>query len=299
VYPTERATFSVFYHRVGDFEGSIDADAITALNNLGDIVPAAGSISYEVENFGAAVGYAVSDTFSIGATVAYSDFTLASRTTRGAGLDESSTQRQRGSDDDIVFSVGALWQITPQWNLGLAYRDGGDFSYTSSNVDADGDPLIDDIKTGFAVPDVFSAGLAFRPTDNWLFTLDVNFIEYSQLTDDVDSIFPGVVANLDVDDGTEVRLGAEYAFLEMATPMFVRAGVWLDPDHRLAYGGPTPTDCNVEFEACTDAVLFPEGDDETHFSLGVGWAFSTFVLDFAADFSDQVDTYSVSGVMRF
>jgi long-subunit fatty acid transport protein len=302
VYPTERATLSVFYHRVGDFEGSVDADSIEYLDNLGPvgrIDPALGSISYQVENFGAAVGFAVSDTFSIGATIAYSDFTLSSRTTRG-GFDPGTSQRQRGSDDDIVFSLGALWQITPQWNLGLAYRDGGDFSYTSSNVDEDGDLLVD-LKTGFAVPDVFSAGLAFRPTDNWLFTLDVNFVEYSQLTDDVDSIFPGVVANLDVDDGTEIRFGAEYAFLEMATPMFLRAGVWLDPDHRLAYGGPTPGDCNsdADFEACTDSILFPEGDDETHFSLGVGWAFSTFVLDFAADFSDQVDTYSVSGVMRF
>ncbi len=301
VYPTERATFSLFYHRVGDFEGSVNADAIEYLDDLGPagrIDPALGSISYEVENFGAAVGFSVSDTFSIGATIAYSDFALASRTTRG-GIDPGSSQRQRGSDDDIVFSLGALWQITPQWNFGLAYRDGGDFSYTSSNLDADGDPLIADVKTGFAVPNVFSAGLAFRPTDAWLFSLDVNFVEYSKLTDDVDSIFPGVVANLDVDDGTEVRLGAEYAFLDMATPMFLRAGVWFDPDHRLAYGGPTPTDCNIDFEACVDAVLFTKGDDETHFSLGLGWAFTSFQLDLAADFSDIVDTYSVSGVMRF
>ncbi len=300
VYPTERATFSVYYHRVGDFKGSVDADPIVFLDNLGpagDIAPATGSISYEIENFGAAIGFAVSDTFSIGANLAYSDFTLSSRTARG-GVNGDSSQRQSGNDDDIVFSVGALWQLTPQWNLGLAYRRGGDFEYNAINVDEDGNTVAD-LNSEFAVPNVFSAGLAYRPTDAWLFTLDVNYIEYSRLTDDVDSIFPGVVTNLDVDDGTEIRLGAEYAFLEMATPMFLRAGVWLDPDHRLAYGGPTPTNCDNEFGACVDSILFAEGDDETHFSLGVGWAFSTFVLDFAADFSDQVDTYSVSGVMRF
>lgn len=302
VYPTERATFSVFYHRVGDFEGSVDAEGIEYLDNAGpagQIDSAAGSISYEVENLGAAVGFKVSDTFSIGATVAYSDFTLSSRTSRGGGFDQSSLQRQSGNDDDIVFSVGALWQLTPQWNLGLAYRTGGDFEYTATNVDENGDPYVDPVRSEFAVPNVFSAGLAFRPTDAWLFSLDVNFIEYSRLTDAVDSIYPGVVTDLDVEDGTEVRLGAEYAFLEMATPMFLRGGVWFDPDHRLAYGGPTPTDCNDEFEACTDSILFSDGDDETHFSLGVGWAFSNFTLDFAADFSDQVDTYAMSGVMRF
>jgi long-subunit fatty acid transport protein len=299
VYPTERATFSFFYHKVGDFEGGVDSEAIEFVSASGNpieqFLPAAGNLSYEVENFGAAVGFEVSDNFSIGATVAYSDFTLSSRTDRFADGEIQNTQRQNGNDDDIVFSVGALWQISPQWNFGLAYRSGGEFEYTASNDAGSGTSL----RTEFAVPNVFSAGLAFRPTDAWLFSLDLNWVEYSRLTDDVDSVFPGVVADLDVDDGTEIRFGAEYAFLEMATPMFVRGGVWFDPDHRLAYGGPTPTDCATEFDACVDSFLFPEGDDETHFSLGVGWAFSTFVLDFAADFSDQVDTYSVSGVMRF
>lgn len=301
VYPTERATFSVYYHKVGDFEGSLDADSIEifdSLGALGQFVPATGNLRYEVENIGAAVGYKVSDTFSVGATVAYSDFSISSRS---QGLDEdgavANTQRQNGSDDDIVFTLGALWQLTPKWNLGLAYRSGGDFEYGATNVDADGDELA--VGTDFAVPDVLSAGLAYRPTDAWLFTFDVNHIEYSRLSDDLVSIREVADPRLSYDDGTEVRLGAEYAFLEMTNIMFLRGGVWLDPDHRLAYDGPAPSDCFDDPDSCFNSALFTDGDDEVHFSLGLGWQFPSFQLNFAGDWSDVVDTYSVSGVMTF
>jgi long-subunit fatty acid transport protein len=300
VYPTERATFSLFYHKVGDFEGSLDADSILILDRLGalgDFVPSVGNLRYDVENFGGAVGFKVSDSFSIGATVAYSDFSIASLTERLVDGAVESTQRQSGSDDDIVYTLGALWQITPQWNFGLAYRSGGDFEYRASNVNSDGDVL--ERKTDFSVPNVVSAGLAFRPTDAWLFTLDVNYIEYSRLSDDLVSVLQVDDPRLSFDDGTEIRFGAEYAFLEMSTPMFLRAGVWQDPDHRLAYDGPRPGDCFADPDSCFNSALFTNGDDETHFSLGLGWAFSSFQLDLAADFSDIVDTYSVSGVMRF
>ncbi len=302
VYPTERATFSLFYHRVGDFESSLVGDSITyedALGTFGEYIPLTGQLSYEVENFGAAVGFKVSDTFSIGASLAYSDFTISSRTERFLDDEVFSTLRQTGSDDDLVYTLGALWQITPQWNLGMAYRSGGDFKYAGSNTLANGNRL--DLTPDFAVPNVFSAGLAFRPTDAWLFTLDVNWIEYSRFADDIESTVGRPELDLGIDDGTEVRFGTEYAFWDMQTPMFLRAGVWLDPDHRVAYDGAQPGDClqGNAFDSCELSMLFPEGDDETHFSLGVGWQFTAFQLNFAADFSDLVDTYSVSGVMAF
>lgn len=306
VYPTERATFSLFYHRIGDFETSYGADSIHLVDRNGnptdELIPTRAHLSYEVQNFGGAVGFKVSETFSLGLTVAYSDFSIDSidqRFDRATDTVPFNVQRQDGGDDDIVYSLGALWQLTPQWNLGLAYRSGGNFNYDGSNtIVASGDQL--QFSPSFDVPNIFSAGLAFRPSDAWLFTLDVNFIEYSRLTDNIESAFNEPTApRIEIDDGTEIRFGAEYAFLEMTTPLFLRGGVWRDPDHRLAFSGAAPTNCNVNVTDCLTATLYTQGDDEMHYSVGFGWSFEKFQLDFAADLSDVVDIYSASGVWRF
>jgi hypothetical protein len=87
----------------------------------------------------------------------------------------------------------------------------------------------------------------------------------------------------------ELHLGAEYAFLDREPVIAVRGGVWLDPDHR--------------FRSISDDVehrlLFQEGEDEIHFSLGLGLAFKSFQIDLAADFSDLVDTFSLSAIYSF
>ena len=305
VYPTERATFALYYHRVGDFEGRVAADAIEFVNANGNptdqYLSASGRIRYQIENFGASAGFKVSDSFSVGLSLAYSDFTISSRSQRSFDVGEPpfSEQRQSGSDNDLVYTLGALWQLNSQWNLGLAYRSGGDFSYRASNVILDtGDRL--DFTPDFKVPQVFSAGLAFRPSDVWLFTLDLNRIEYSRLSDGIESVFNNPSAPpLSIDDGTEIRFGAEYALIELSTPMFLRAGVWRDPDHRLAFDGNRPSNCATQFDDCLAATLYTSGSDEAHYSVGLGWAFPKGQLDFAADWSDLVDTYTVSGVIRF
>ncbi len=301
VYPFERATLAVYYHRTGDFDGQLDAapiEFVDANGNFFDQYPAArGSISYQIENLGLAVGYKLSDVFSVGAAIAYSDFSIDSITERDDP--PITVQRQSGNDDDLIFSFGALWSITPKLNLGLAYRSGGDFSYAASN-----ELLITpfgelEFTPGFKVPHVLSLGLAYRPSDAWLISFDVNQIEYSRLSDNLVTVFNGALPPLSIDDGTEIRLGVEYALLEMNTPLFLRAGVWRDPDHRLAFDASAPSNCALNFDLCAAAALYPRGDDETHFSIGIGWAFEKFQLDFAADLSDLVDTYSASGVVRF
>jgi hypothetical protein len=51
--------------------------------------------------------------------------------------------------------------------------------------------------------------------------------------------------------------------------------------------------------AYAEAVLFSSGEDETHYSVGFGWAFPKFQVDFAYDASDTLDTLSLSGVYRW
>lgn len=242
----------------------------------------------DLVNYGVSAAYRFSDQFSVGLGVVYSQFDLKSDTVRSG----RNIQLQRGDDSDVTFSVGALWRLNDQWSLGTAYRRGGSFDYRAGNFDANGNPLVV-IDTGFDVPHMFGLGISWRPSDNFSLGLDVNRVEYSRLTDSYDDIF-GSATVLKSDDGTEIRLGGEYVFTQFATPFSLRAGVWREPEHALYATGPAG-DASVDI----DRALFQPGDDEIHYSLGLGWAFPRFQIDLAGDWSDQIDVYSASGVVRF
>jgi hypothetical protein len=94
---------------------------------------------------------------------------------------------------------------------------------------------------------------------------------------------------LAADDGDELRLGGEYAFLDVRPVVAIRAGIWLDPDHRFH-----STSTDPEHRA-----LFQPGEDELHLAVGLGLAFKSFQVDLAADFSDLVDTFSLSAIYSF
>ena len=133
-------------------------------------------------------------------------------------------------------------------------------------------------------------------------------MRYSQVTDGLQSVFgfsPDTLARLSIPDGTEYHLGAEYTFAQMSNPVSLRAGIWRDPRHSLAYQGNPLNDpgydpANGDFGSFALAAVFGVSKGaQTHGAIGAGIAFKQFQLDFAADFSDLVDTYSVSAVWRF
>ena len=69
----------------------------------------------------------------------------------------------------------------------------------------------------------------------------------------------------------------------------LRAGAWLDPDHVMRATSDSPY---------TQALLQPAGD-KIHYAIGFGVAFDRFQLDGAIDFSDLVDTISLSAIISF
>ncbi len=92
-----------------------------------------------------------------------------------------------------------------------------------------------------------------------------------------------------VRDGSELRLGGEYALRIVSPVLAVRLGAWLDPAHRISYEG------ELDFDR---ALLLP-GDDELHLAVGFGLAFDTLQLDLGADLSDIRDTISLSAIYTF
>ncbi len=188
---------------------------------------------------------------------------------------------------DLRLSAGLLWSFAESWRLGASYRPGPSFKGSGevragpANVFQPDGTLYDTGTGSIDFPDVLALGLSFRTADQ---RLTVGFewdrVEYSDMVDGEDGLV--------LEDGDELRLGAEYVFAERRTVAALRLGVWLDPDHLMRYEG----------ENYVAEGLLQGGDDELHFAIGLGLAFGRMTLDLGLDLSDPVDTLSLSTIYR-
>jgi long-chain fatty acid transport protein len=205
----------------------------------------------------------------------------------------------RVDDTDWGSTAGLLWWISPEWRLGGFYRQGPGFTMSGEVVAGPagsflGFPptgtIIDSATTPIGFPDVYGLGFSFQPQDGRLtIAFEWDRVEYSTILDSIDQEVIGT-SEISLEDGEELHLGAEYVFLRSSTLAAARLGVWLDPNHR-----PHFTRNGDQLEQ----ALFPPGDDQIHYALGLGLAFKRFQIDLGADFSDQVDTLSVSAIYSF
>jgi len=211
--------------------------------------------------------------------------------------------------------------MTRIWSLGVAFRQGPEFEYDAINRSGFlretifGEPrgtVLANQKARFNVPDVIAVGLAFKPSDSIRVTFDYNRIGYSSLAESVISIFEpeeeftaaerAALEGLSVDDGDVFRLGFEYLLIGLGCPgskdkscsVGVRLGAWLDPDHKVRFAAEPGLDVVTRAQA----IQFLGGDDELHFTAGVGYVFKRFQIDAAVDLSQAVDTLSLSAIFR-
>jgi len=310
VIPHDRWSFALYRHELARFETDF-----STLNgaDVGEfrLFPFRSIADLKIVSLGAAAAYKVNDNVSLGVGLTRYDFRFDTATVRVDDIDPqnisvASRQFQNGDDNAFGFNVGARFKLSDQFSLGATYRKAPRFDYKAINVlynDVDGNPLpapelfTSLNKVRFDIPDIFGVGLSWSPTDALVVNFDLDRVMYSQLTDNVNTLFDiqGAANRLYLEDGTEAHLGAEYTFASMAAPFSVRAGFWHDPRHSVAFKG-TPADATQ----AVLATLFAGGRGaENHVSVGGGWAFKRFQLDFGADLSDGLDTYSMSGVYRF
>ena len=92
-----------------------------------------------------------------------------------------------------------------------------------------------------------------------------------------------------IDDADELHLGAEYVFLDSTPVVAVRFGTWYDPDHQMR---------PIIDDPWLDALTV-NGDDEFHFTAGLGVALERSQFDIAVDLSERVDTVAVSAIFNF
>ena len=327
VYPKGRWSFAFYRHQLANFR------AQTATEGLfpGEIAPRAldrrWSTELDIVSYGVAGAYRLSDRFSLGLGIVHFrgrleapfEWTLPDDIDTLQGLFGPTSylpERQLANgtmaidDSDWGLSAGLLWSFAERWSLGAFYRQGPEFNLIFDvragpevrlielpDPQPSAGETIFVIATPMRFPDVYGFGIAYRSHDGKLAVgFEWDRVEYSSI---FLSFEPVIIENIDptldlevalaADDGDEFRIGAEYAFLDLKPVLAIRAGVWLDPDHRFR----SIID-NTEHRA-----LFQPGEDEIHVAVGLGLAFKSFQIDLAADFSDLVDTASLSVIYAF
>lgn len=275
-----------------------------------ELNPFVSAIDVQQRTWGLSGAWQAHPRFSVGATVRYQtlreealtlrvspDLQTAQITAQATATVGPDGDIELKQEKDVTFAAGFKWTLTDKLSIGGTYRNGASFTAPIFYGDqASGFRLTQVAETEFHIPDVAGVGVSFRPIPVLTVNFDAVHVTYSNLVDNFVSLSQSVrdagspyVAN----DVTELHLGAEYAFTARI-PFLLRAGVWHDPAHSVTYAGPLNS-----VERVAEAILFPEGEDQLHTSIGGGFAWPRFQIDFAYDRSKYFKVGSVSLVTRF
>lgn len=298
VVPKGRFTFALYGHRMARFEVATESQGLFLDDpgspfGTGRFPATREQVDLEVVTAGAAVAWRASERFSLGLSVVYSDLSLYTATRAFLPDDDTREslfapvsflpERQISSifveldDEDVTLSGGLLWSVTDRVSAALFYHQGGsgDGALRFEVGIPPGVPPVSG-RSRFEVPDVWGGGLAYRSGDGHVtLAAEADRVGYEGLVS-----FPGtsdeILVGRELRDAWEYHLGFEYALLRPEPVIAFRCGGWVEANG----------------EDVTD-------DRFTHLAVGVGVAGKRIQVDVGADFSEEVDTASVSLIYSF
>jgi long-chain fatty acid transport protein len=266
-------------------------------------------LSVRQRTYGVAGAWQLHPKLSVGATVRHQRFIESALTLRYNQLLDprqiviQATARVEDGEveiaevSDTTGTIGLKWTPTDKISVGAVYKQGPQFEaplfYADTTSQFD---FAQVATTNFHIPDIAGIGISIRPIPVLTINADAVHVKYSNLVDDFVSAVPEVRAignPFKAEDVVELHVGAEY-FFASKIPFALRAGYWRDPKHSIVWDGPLN---HPNFIA--EAMLYPEGEDQNHMSIGGGLAWPRFQIDFAYDTSDNYKVGSISMVTRF
>jgi len=312
VLPRDDWSIAFYRHQLLNYQNSYTNEQIFFPANLGFFtLPYTAVVDLEIESYGVSFGQNLTDALSWGLGVAYHRFEIDTFNERfNPELNNQVIFRnfQSGSDNDLSYTIGLLYRGSDRFSIGLSYRSAPSFDYRVRSVEVSNNNTESaNFTTPFKAPDALGLGFSWRASDQLTLNLDVTHVGYSNLSRRVDDAFGGsgpqtdvILNGFAVKDQIEPRVGFEYAFAT-TNPFFLRAGLWRERERTLRFVADPDGSAFAEnpLAAYAEAVLFSTGNNETHYSVGFGWAFPSFQIDFAYDGSDTLDTLSFSGVYRW
>ena len=310
VYPKKRWAFALYRHQLADFESFSETQGFFAEDPL-RLDDFRRSTRFAIVAHAAAFAFRVNERLSVGFTLSQFSSEVTVLTERfdttvaqtvpdgpfGRNVYElparEETVAATSDDGSVGVGLGALWRLSQSWSLGASFRQGPELQFEVREISGPAHSVLPAGTTTLIqqdtlqLPDVLALGLAYRSL-NGRFTAGFEWdrVEYASIVDSLGESS----SDANLDDGDELHLGFEVVFPGSTPLIALRAGAWLDPDHRVRFIGST---------SALDRAIFRGGDDEIHFAFGVGLAFDDFQIDAAIDLSELVDTVSVSAIYSF
>ncbi len=307
VFRYELVNFDATYYTKGSYVPPVQP------SDVGDgsvFFPVRSDMSMKVVNWGAAVAFKISRSFSLGASAGLSQLSMNSTLSRYflEVFDQGNIANEATiSSDDNSFFVNAGILVRPIRNLRigaiLKYRPQFSVPHNLLITSFPADTLLRET-LNFNVPSSVGLGISYSPTDVLTFSFDVVGIRYSDLTQDFVTTFGGDFvsgADYTVDDAIEFHIGGEYVLLTRAMGFVFRAGFYTEPDNKIRFSGDplASSDPTGQFVRRTQIALFQAGETDYHYTFGAGFLFSSNVqLDLAANISSGSNEMVASFVVR-
>jgi long-subunit fatty acid transport protein len=313
VYPRGPWALATYRHQLANFEQFTETQGLFAAgagfpddavfpSQPPRVMDLRTSTDLGIVNYGAGVAYRPSDAISLGLGISYVEADLRLDSSLYVVEDPNLEESQFGPNpflpdrrvasaiidsqsSDWSVTLGILGQLSSRWSCAAFYRLGPDFDIRVVSLSGPG--LVPTIPDGtvieadsevFPLPDVFGLGVAFKPLGALTVAFEWDRVRYSQ-------IFEGDDTNR-LDDADELHLGVEYVFIRATPIIAVRSGIWLDPDHRIRTVG----------DDVVERALLRGGDDELHYTVGLGFVFENFQIDLGVDLSELVDRVALSAI---
>jgi len=284
--------------------------------------PVDADVDFRGVSWAGSVAAAVTDRLRLGMTISIDQLTGTSTSVR-RDFDFGSSRYDLRESNLVVnqseidasstapsVQIGLLYQATDALSAGFMWASGSkftlseDFKFNPGLSSGLNSPLVSfsgfpkDISVN--VPDRYGVGVAWRPMPRALVVADLLRIRYSDLSKQITPIisFSRLTGSeFTVDDATELHLGGEYNVVTGENPVFVRAGLFTNPDHRMRF-----TSTPDEATNATNRALFNLGPSGTEVgvTLGGGVAMGRKLqADVALVVSESVRELVVSAAVRF
>jgi long-chain fatty acid transport protein len=226
------------------FSDPRDVSVNLARHDLPDSTYDAGFLQARLSTLGVAAGFEVTPRLRVGAGVARGHLELQGQDsvfrTRGDSLTQVDAT---GADSAVTATLGALYDVTETLRVGLAAHTGGSFRVERTAFSpAEGRTVDRGSVYELRVPDVFSAGVAWRLPANFRLTAQADFVRYSQIRDALDVRRDLAAADYVLDDGLEGHIGLEWARTFDPVTLQIRGGLWSQAPGSVAYVGPDPSE---------------------------------------------------------